>query len=219
MKSHNVGRITPIVKTISRIIGRDQSLLLDDDRLMANVFNNIPQLKDKTKCPNCDASMAQYEYNLDVLDVALLIGMGRSVKENMKAGIEFTQANKVHVPTLEVSDAIRHRTTKCSKLGLVAKKMSGDSQEKGMWVITNRGFSALRGEEIVTGRIVWRGGIIDRPDTLTTFGAVRMRYTERMETYEYKHHKHHKDDHREEMGDYKASDWVEFAGHNTGNLF
>lgn len=218
-KTYSAGKIKPIVQVVARILEKDPSLHKDHDRLMATVYVNVPELQDKEHCANCGASMVQYEYNVDVLDISLIIGMGREVRKALDEKKDFTEANKVHVPTLEVSDAVRHRTTKCSKLGLVAKVKVEGRHAKGMWVITKRGFEALRGNEIPTGTIVWRGNILDRPDTLTTFEVVRQGYKGRVQEYERKHHKAPKDDHRETMGTYNPNDWIDFAGYNEGKLF
>lgn len=205
-KKYNPGKIKPIVNVVARILEKDPTLHQDHDRLLANVYVNVLELKDNTRCPNCTASMVQYEYNVDVLDIALVIAMGKYVRKGLNEAKSFTEANQVHVPTLEVSDAVRHRTTKCSKLGLVAKHRVDGKQINGTWVVIKRGFEALKGEEIPNGTIVWRGNIIDRPGTLTTFDAVRRGYSKRVSDYERKNRKAPKDDHR-------------FAGYHEGDLF
>lgn len=218
-KTYSPGKINPIIKIIAGVIRRDKTILNDMDRLLATVYINIPELKDHTQCANCGASMAQYEYNIDVLDIALVIGMGKQIRRGMNEGKNFTEANQIHVPTLDVSDAVRHRTTKCSKLGLVAKHKIDGKQVGGTWVVTNRGFNALKGDEIPTGTIVWRGQILDRPNTVTTFNTVRNTYSKRMQTYERRHRKAPKVDHRDAMGNYYPNDWVDFAGYHEANLF
>jgi hypothetical protein len=218
-KTYNPGKIKPMVQVVAGILENDPSLHQDHDRLLATVYVNIPELKDKARCANCSASMVQYEYKIDVLDVALVIGMAQEAKRRVSDGMSFTEANKVHVPTLDVSDAVRHRTTKCSKLGLIAKYREQGKQLKGTWVITKRGFEALKGKEVPTGTIVWRGNIIDRPDTTTTFESVRTSYTRRVADYERKHRKAPKDDHRDAMGTYNPLEWVDFAGYHDGDLF
>ncbi len=218
-KTYNPGKIKPIVKIVARILENDPTLYEDHDRLLATIYVNIEALRDKTRCANCGASMAQYEYNIDVLDVALVIGMGKQIRRGLNETKDFTEANKIHVSTLEVSDAVRHRTTKCSKLGLIAKLKIEGRQEKGMWVITKRGFDALGGKEIPTGTIVWRGQIIDRSEALTTFETVRIGYTKKIQHYERKNRKVPEDDYRDTMGTYNPNEWVEIAGYNEGELF
>ena len=213
------GIIKPLVQVVARILEKTPSLHRDHEKLMAGVYASIPELKDKTHCANCGALMVQYEYNIDILDVALIVSMGREVRRRLGKEMDFTEANKVHVTTLEVSDAVRHRTTKCSKLGLTAKFKIDNRQIRGTWVITKRGFEALRGVDIPTGTIVWRGKIIDRSSERTTFGAICAGYILRMQGYEQKHNKAPKDDRRNEMGTYNPNEWVDFAGYHDGNLF
>jgi len=217
--TYNPGKIKPIIQVVARILENDLSLHEDHDRLMATVFINVPELKDKARCANCDASMAQYEYNMDVLDVALVVAMGESVCQGIEEGQEFTEANKIHIPTLQVSDAVRHRTTKCAKLGLIAKNNIDGKDTRGIWVITRRGFEALKGEEIPASTIVWRGKIIDRPEMQTTFETVRRKYIIRIQDYEKRHRDTPRDDHRDAMGAYDKNDWVEVAGYQEGKLF
>lgn len=221
--TYNSGKVKPIVQVVANLLKKDPTLHEDHERLWATVCVNIPQLKDHKRCPNCSASMVQYEYNIDVLDIALVVAMAKRVKENMQnpegEQLSFGEANRIHVPTLDVSDAVRHRTTKCSKLGLIAKYKEGGSQINGTWLVTARGFKALRGEEIPTGTVVWRGQILDRPETVTTFDSVRATYIKRIERFERTKHKAPKDDHRGVMGTYNETEWVDFAGVHKGELF
>ncbi len=217
--TYNPGKIKPIIQIVARILENDSSLHKDYDRLLATVFINIPELKDKERCANCDASMAQYEYNIDVLDVALVIAMGENVRQGIEEGKEFTEANKIYIPTLQVSDAVRHRTTKCSKLGLVAKNKTDGKDTRGIWVITRRGFEALKGEEIPARTIVWRGKIIDRSETQTTFETVRKKYIIRIQDYKRRNRNAQIDDYRDTMGAYDKNEWVEISGYQEGKLF
>jgi len=209
-KEFNQGKIKPLIKIIAQILEQDPYLHKDYDKLIAKVEAEVPELKDKTKCPNCDASMTQYVYNLNVLGTALVINMAKAVREATRAGKSFTEANIVHIPTLPTSDAIRHKTTHCAKLGLIAKYIKDGRQIKGMWVITKRGFAALKGEEIPNGIIVWRGRTIERPDNMTTFAKVRARHERKVgENNNY----------CAEVMDYNPNDWIGFAGFHDGRLF
>jgi hypothetical protein len=128
----------------------------------------------KTTCPTCGGNTTEYIYRFDVLDAVLLLAMAREV-QNRKTGrmkeFSFTVQNRVHVPSLEaLSLAVRCRTTMCSKLGLIAKAPSVDTgrQEPGYWLITARGWAALRGELVPASVAVFRKQITERPDEKIT---------------------------------------------------
>lgn len=211
-KQYNPGKITPIIKVIASILREETHLFEDYDKLIERVKETIPELDNKKRCPNCTASMVQYAYNVDVMDVSLVIGMANQIRKIKKTGIDFTEANKIHIPTLQVSDAVRHRTTKCAKLGLVAKHKKDGKHTGGMWVITRRGFEALRGLDIPTGVIAWRGKTIEQAEETTTFAKVITGY--RLKVKVGKEEQHHK-----EVVKYNQNEWIDFAGYNNGRLF
>ena len=226
-KIYNPGKIKPLIKTIANIVEKEIDICMQNDtkicvdygKLMEKIFVEIPELKDETHCANCGASMSQYEYNLNVVDMALIIGMAKKIRKATKAGKNFTDANIIHVPTLPVSDAVRHRTSRCAKLGLIAKYRKDGQQEKGMWVITRRGFAALRGEEVPTGIIVWRGQTIERKENVTTFTNEVSNYIIKVEKYIKKHNERPEDSHCADAIKYNQNEWVDFAGYHGGKLF
>lgn len=213
-EEYNQGKIKPLIKIIADILYTDPDLYFDNKKLIAKIESEIPELKDKAHCANCGASMYQYVYNLNVIDVALIIGMAKAVRKAKMGAVGFTEANRVHCPTLQVSDAVRHKTTRCAKLGLIAKYLKNGKQVKGMWVITRRGFAALKGEEIPNGIIVWRGQTIERPDITTTFNQVRSRYKTKVEK-----NKQSKDNYHSEVMNYDQNEWIGFDKLHEGELF
>lgn len=213
-EEYNQGKIKPLIKIIVSIARQFPNLLNDNERFVEEIENEIPELKDKAHCANCGASMYQYVYNLNVIDVALIIGMAKAVRKAKMGAVGFTEANRVHCPTLQVSDAVRHKTTRCAKLGLIAKYLKNGKQVKGMWVITRRGFAALKGDEIPNGIIVWRGQTIERPDITTTFNQVRSRYKTKVEK-----NKQSKDNYHSEVMNYDQNEWIGFDKLHDGTLF
>lgn len=220
-KEFNPGKINPIIKVIARIVANDPALVFQnlDKELIAKVEEEIPELKDKSRCANCAAPMIQYSYNLNVLNTALVINMAKDVKRRIGIGMEFTEANMVHVPTLDTSDAIRHKTTDCAKLGLLAKYKVDGKHIHGMWVITTRGFEALRGKEVPTGIIVWRGRIIERPGYVTTFDKIRSMYQKKIDKHVKKHNEVPRGSYQDEVIKYNQNEWINFAGFHDGKLF
>lgn len=152
----------------------------------------FPELKNKSVCPNCKASMEQYWYNMTNINALLLLQMGNVVKRNMRNGQAFHEANQVHIST-EIKDyAIASSQTLCSKLGLIAKILNEDGthdRSKG-WLITTRGFAFLRGEPIPKKVKVWRNEIQERCEETVTIGELFAGT----------------------VTSYSANDWVEFAG-------
>lgn len=211
-EEYNQGKIKPLIKIVAGILNAEPSLHNNHKKLIAKVEAEIPELKDKAHCANCGASMYQYVYNLNIIDIALIIGMAKAVRKAKMGDMTFTDANRIHCPTLQVSDAVRHKTTRCAKLGLIAKYKKNGKHIKGMWVITRRGFDALKGEEIPNGIIVWRGQTIERPNIMTTFDQVRSRYKTKVE-------KNGQPDYHNDVINYNQNEWIGFDKLHEGELF
>jgi len=167
-------KIAPIINYVLDQIEENPELLNDRYELKARLFHAYPELQEKKKCANCDASMLMYIYKLDYHNARLLERMGDEVLKNKREGMDLTQANQIHVPTLETTDAIRHRTTQASKLGLIAKtrRPGRKTQVPGTWSVTKRGFAALRGERVPAEVTCWRKEIEERSDKTTTLSEV-----------------------------------------------
>lgn len=219
-KDYNPGKIKPLIQIVARLIQEKPERADRLDLLIAKVEAEIPELRNKKRCANCDANMVENIYIFDILDAALLMAMASEVQEATIEGVEFTDANKIHVPTLETSDAIRHRTTKSAKLGLVAKYINEKGKhEKGMWVITRRGWATLRGENIPGSVKVWRNKIVDRMDNETSMYAVIHLHQDKIEAAIAKGKDIDPDkDYRKSMALYNADEWVHFGETQKGRL-
>jgi len=165
---HN-GKMGAYLKLFVHLAKRDPTLLDSPERLVNTVKHNMPELKDKSRCPNCEASMMEYIFNFDAWDALLLIAMSFEVKKKVDKGVEFTMANATRVPELPVSHTIKCRTTRASKLGLVVQLRTAKGKRvPGVWVITRRGWQALRGDEVQKSVRVWRDKIEDRSEEKIT---------------------------------------------------
>lgn len=145
---------------------------LDPKEVGAKLLRQFPELKNKEKCANCDASMAMYIYKLDSLDALLLFGMGKIVHEKLKNGATFKEANSVHLQTkLNTYYSVPSRSTQCSKLGLITKvkREDGSHDQKAGWLITRRGFEFLAGKRVPKQVQVFRNEITERYDETITF--------------------------------------------------
>lgn len=145
------------------------------------------QKKEKHLCPTCGSVTSAYVFRFDILDLRLLKAMGAEVNRRKWAeNMPFTEANKVHVPSMaDLSLAIRCRTTQCSKLGLVAKAKKGEKHIPGTWIVTARGWKALRGEDVPATVEVFRKQITERPDDLTNATKIALAAGYRYETAEW----------------------------------
>ena len=219
-KQNNPGKVTPLIHIVARLVQQEPYLADNMPRLMARLETEIPELKNKEKCANCDANMIENIYIFDILDAVLLIKMAGEVQEAVIEGVKFTDANKIHVPTLETSDAIRHRTTKCAKLGLVAKYLNDKGRhEKGMWVVTRRGWATLRGELIPSSVRVWRNQIVGYLDEKTNMYQVLHSHHDKIEAMIAKNKDFDTDkDYRDIANLYNADDWVHFGEAQQGKL-
>ena len=212
MKHHqyHATKIKPLVQIICSAIRKNPELLNNEEYLMATLGHNIVGFSDPSKCLNCGASMAEYIFRFSTLDALLLQSMGEEVKAKLDKGIPFTEANKVHTPTLtRASHNVIKRSTYTSKLGLIAKFKHENKQVSGMWVITSSGWEALRGGPCRSSVTVYRGQILQRDDSPTTIKEVFEKY-----------HHQNKDNgkYATEIARYDQNKWFAIAGYHQGKI-
>lgn len=208
------GKLGALVKMTVAAIKNDPALIDDFNRLKATLFASMPELQNQERCANCEASMREYIYIFDTWDALLLLSMAQEVRKWQNAGRSFTEANQVRVPELNVPHSVKCRTTKASKLGLVAPVMYKGSKHRipGVWLITARGWAALRGERVPKRVKVWRKTIEERfEETITIQEALdsHRRFREGVLERGGKIKSHDLG----ELKTYKASDWYDFGIH------
>lgn len=207
-----------IVDATAELIRKDPSLCDDTSRLRHELVRMFPDLAIKERCPNCSASMMEYVFEFDCLDALMLLYMGMDVRHQVRKGVPFTDANRIRVQHLSnATYAMKSRTTQMSKLGLIAKLMSGDKHAPGMWVITARGFAALRGERVPKRVRVWRGKIEEREADTTTLREAFLLHKGKVEAV-IRRNKAPRTDYRAHFIDYAPDEWYEFAGAHQGTL-
>lgn len=217
-EEYHAHKVKPLLKIAVGIIKNNPLALEDLDYLYAQMQIAIPKLCDKTHCINCGAGMAEYTFEMSVLDGLLLQAMARSIKQSVSDGMPFTEANAVHVPTLHISNTLRNRTTYASKLGLIAKHIGpNDKQIHGQWVITTRGWSALRGEQVPAYVKVFRGKILERTEETTSLAEIFNSYSERARSARMKQ-KIAGTEHVAEVDTYDYNEWVHVADYNQKTL-
>jgi hypothetical protein len=211
MKQIKDGSIN-IAKIIADLAGMNESYA------RALISKHYPQLLHQENCPNCGASMIEYIYQFDVLTALLLLEMAKKVKEKLAKVGSFTIANQVRIPELPTTLAIRCRTTIASKLGLVAKvKNENGRQVPGVWAITSRGWSALRGEPVPAKVSVWRKQIQERFDDLITIDQAFKIHADKARLAEIQN-KDIKNDYRHIISAYSKDDWLEYGKLHEGAL-
>lgn len=170
-----------------------QEYKLEPSIVVPFLFEHFPELKDKSKCSNCGASMALYEHSIDSIDALLLLGMGKIVSERAKK-MPFTEANAVHVQSqLNTYYSVSSRTSWCSKLGLIAKikRKDGTHDQKAGWCITKRGFEFLAGKPVPSKVVTFRNGIVERFEETITFGDIATKSNDFTRSRELSTHKEH----------------------------
>lgn len=188
------------------------------DYLFAHVQQKWAAFRDKTRCPNCKGSMLEYIYVFDFHNALLLKTMGKVVAQRLREGMEFQEANKVHVVSMDAPDHTRHRTTQAAKLGLIAKvKLDGVHDRRQGWLITKRGWEALRGIAVPSYVRVFQNEIIERSDVRITIGQVFEAYRERTAETVLKG-KTLKSDYRQHTLDYDPMEWVNFGNVHHGEI-
>lgn len=150
---------------------------IDPAELKSFLFHNFPELKNKEKCANCEASMREYPCTLTYFVGELLCEMAQIVHNRLEK-FQFTEANQVHRKEITKGYTIASQFTISAKLGLVAKIMTkneaGDAvhdMEKG-WCITSRGFEFLAGKPVPAKVMVFRNRIQERFDEMITMAEV-----------------------------------------------
>jgi len=200
-------KIRPIVQIVARLVQQDITLADNQDLLWANVLSAIPELKDKTKCI-CGQSLKISLYEADLHDALLILAMARVVRENVRQGMSFTEANKVHIPTLQATQATLKRQTKCDYLGLI--KQNPNWRGTGYWCLTSWAWQALRGEPIHKAVKYWEGQLLGRSKAMTTLGDMFQNHKDLVELAIAKR-KAVKADYRAKFEDYNQSEWVELS--------
>lgn len=215
------GQIPAMVTYLADLVQRTGTS--DPKYMWANLIRAFPQLQDKTKCANCTANMVQDVYTFDCLDAWLLMEMGNAIDKRFSQGMNLTVANQVRVQDLPVSYSAKSRTTQMSKLGLVAQLKGKNKAGKtvkipGIWVITDRGFKALRDEPVRLRVPVWRGEIQDgyTDETITISEALKIN-RDKVEDL-IKRNKTVKNDYRILLEKYDPQRWVEFGRVTAGAL-
>lgn len=215
---YHSGKIGAFVQVIVGLIKKNPMMIDDIKFLKAGLVMAFPELRDRSICPNCEASMKEYIYILDAWDALLLLEMAKQVRHKRRKGIDFTLANQVRVPELPTSHAVKCRTTQSAKLGLIAQLKNKEGKRvSGVWVITKRGFEALKGTPVPRKVKVWRKKIEERFEETITIEQALKSHTEYVQQTIRKG-KNPKEDHREVVKEYNATEWFEFASHE-GALF
>lgn len=176
------------------------------DLLWATMKYNFPELKDPAQCGGCGRSMKISIYEADLHDALLILAMARVVRENLRKGIPFTDANKVHIPTLKATQATLKRQTKCDYLGLV--KQPDNWKGTGFWLLTGWAWKALRGEPISRAVKYWEGNLLVRSERTTTLSEMFENHRSLVQLAIAKR-KAVRADYRAHFEDYHPSDWVD----------
>lgn len=163
-------KVKPIIQLAARMVQKDPSLADNPDLLFTNLQASIQDLDDHSKCGGCGRSMKISLYEADLLDALLILKMAQQVKKHLREGKTFTEANKVHIPTLDATQGILKRQTKCDYLGLI--KQNDNWRYTGYWCLTHWAWKALRGEPIPRAVKYWEGHILGRSKATTTLGQM-----------------------------------------------
>ena len=209
------GLLPKIVGVMAEIFKADEAYV------KAVLVSNFPELKDRSVCANCGASMKSYVYTVDCIDALLVFYMAKIVRERIATGLDFTEANQIHLASM-LKDAgytiISHQTI-TSKHGLIAKVRNEDGthdKAKG-WLITKRGWAFLRGERIPAKVKVWRNKIIEQFEETITISEAFRTHTEAVQEA-VKAKKNVKNDYTSDIESYSPSEWYSFGETQQGRI-
>lgn len=210
-------KIKPLAKIVAQICKNNPRAMEDEQYLWSILVRALPELQKRKECVNCGASMREYIYQFDIHDALLLKGMGDEVRRKVDNGMDFTQANVIHVQKLkDVSYTAKSRTTQSRCLGLVAKHMTKKDTQNG-WSVTRRGFKALRGEPVQKYVTVFRNEIVERSDAEITISEIFTRHRKEVKET-LSRGKDPRGDYRDLINDYDSSEWYEFGDYHETKL-
>jgi hypothetical protein len=202
--------VKALITFAAKLIRIQPSLAADPTFLWTKMVYELgPKLGDPGLCPGCQRSMKITIYEADLLDALLILAMAREVKNNKKLGMSFTEANKVHLPTLATTQGILKRQTKCDYLGLI--KQPENWRGSGYWLLTGWAWKALRGESIPKAAKYWEGKLIGRSEAIVTLNDMFKNHTELVQQALAKR-KAIKTDRRSDFADYNPRNWAMIDG-------
>lgn len=202
---YNKGKMPKLWDFLVHLHETNTDAFASPNLLKSTVAQKWKALKNPKNCPNCGENMAEYINKLNFFNALLVKEMGDIVKKRIENGMSFKEANAIHVVSQKMHDCVRHRTTQCRTLGLIAKVKNEDGKHdvKKGWLITKRGFAALRGEKVPAEVIVFRNKIEERTDILITLDEVFNNYH---------------GENRSLVGERDPMEWVNFGENHQGNL-
>ena len=158
-KSYKSGQISKYVEAIC------SSYKLDFDEVKTFLFVNFPELRDKTTCANCSASMKSFWHRITPGLVGVLIKAIEHVKK--------TQSNCFHYKDLNLNYSEASNLQKLRFHGLIAHVPS----KAGFWLITSRGGQFLRGEmAIPVGVKTFRNHVEEHSEETIHISALKNKF-------------------------------------------
>ena len=183
-----------------------------EERLFATVSTAWKDLKDKKKCPNCGAPVHAQRYSAGPGVALLLLKMAKEVRHRTNKGIPFTEANKVHIDSLDIATPIKKKQSVAKYLNLIQQPPKW--RKSGYWLITNWGWKALRGEPIPKYVTVFRGKVEERSEETITLQEMLNQHKENVERA-IALRKAVETDYRADVREYDAPQWAEYLEANT----
>lgn len=173
-KEYDAGKIKKLWPFLVELHKNRPGVFENAEILRRNVAVPWPALDQPKHCPNCGGSMEIYIVRIDYHKAQLLLSMGEIVLKRLNDGIPFTEANAVHVVSMNATDSIRHSTTQARTLGLIAKISTADGKHdrKKGWLITRRGFQFLANKPVPASVQVFHNKIEERTDDTTTLSEI-----------------------------------------------
>ena len=208
---YHPGRIKALTELTARLVAANPTLATDLSLLHATITaNGAEGYGKRDKCFNCSRSMKVKIIRPNHLHTLLLQAMARSVRDEQRKGVPFTQANRTHVDRLPIGTAIKKQQSNASYHGLI--KQPKGTKRSGYWVITHWGWKALRGESFPDYAKTWGGKLLGRSETYTTLAAVNDAYRGKIEQQIRYGKAVKKADYRSDLEGFSPVEWAEYAG-------
>ena len=208
-KTYHRGKIDELLAALAARVS------LPEEEVRAMAAEALPEVADRTNCQNCGANMEMRTFIADMHVALLLIKIGEAVRTAVRKGIPFTDANKVHVVSLPISDATRHSETAAKYLNFI--EQPNEWRNSGFWVITWNGWNALKGRRVKKTATWFRKKLISRGEEDTTLAEMFRTHRDKVEKA-LARGRAVRSDRRADVSGYDPVEWSEFGGYGDGKL-
>lgn len=202
------GKLPKLWDFLSLLHTKSPEVFRTPDLIRQEVARVWPAIKDPSTCANCGSNMQIGIVTASVFHAILLLEMAKAVREEIRKGVPFTEANRIHIDRLSIATSIKKQQSNAGYLNLIVQPKG--TKSSGYWTITTRGWAALRGDPIARSVKHWRKEIIERSQETTTLGEMMRTYNDKIAEQIRYGRAVKQGDHRRHTDAYDPIEWAEY---------